>query len=80
MPKWPEEYHFCQSKTKCRKHFAEVHKNLSPEDWETKFFSDKSKFKLIDSDGRTYIRRKNESYDRRCVTKTVKFGGGSLMF
>ena len=27
-----------------------------------------------------YIRRKNESYDRRCVTTTVKFGNNSLMF
>ena len=53
---------------------------MSTEDWENKFFNDKSMFKFIDSDGHIYIRRKNESYDRRYVTTTVKYGGGSLMF
>ena len=54
---------------------------MTPEDWENKFFSNEFKIKLIDSVGRTYVkRRKDELYDRRCVTTTVKFEGGSVIY
>ena len=43
-------------------------------------WSDESKFNLFHSDGRTYVRRRtSEEFDERCVTGTVKHGGGSVM-
>ena len=45
------------------------------------FFSDKYKFNLINSDGRSYVKRRaNESFSKKCVTLTVKYGGGKVMY
>ena len=66
-------------KRKCRMHFAKVYKNLTPEDWENNFFSDESKFKLMILMVAHMSDKKNELYDRRCVTTTVKYGGGRVI-
>ena len=42
-------------------------------------FSDESKFNLVISDGRQYVRRKRDRLNPMCVKKAVKFGGGSVM-
>ena len=41
-------------------------------------FSDESKFNLVVSDGRQYVRRRVR-LNPKCVKKSVKFGGGSVM-
>ena len=44
-------------------------------------FSDKTKFNLINLDGKIYIRRwVEEEFDKQCTKMTVKHGGGSLMY
>ena len=44
------------------------------------FFSDESKFNLIGNDERNFTwRRQGERLSPKCVKKTVKFGGGSVM-
>ena len=43
-------------------------------------FSDESKFLLIGSDGKTYVRREvGEELSPKCLKACVKFGGGSVM-
>ena len=44
------------------------------------YFSDESKFLLIGSDGKTYVRRKvDEELSPKCLKASVKLGGGSVM-
>ena len=44
------------------------------------YFSDESKFVVLGSDGRNYVRRgTEEKLDPKCTKKTVKFGGGSVI-
>ena len=60
--------------------FAQAHVVWIEEQWSSIHFSDESKFNVIDSDGKTYIRRKTGARLRvNCVKKTVKHGGGSVM-
>ena len=43
-------------------------------------FRDESKFLLIGSDGKMYVRRKvGEELSPKCLKASVKFGGGSVM-
>ena len=43
-------------------------------------FRDESKFLLIGSDGKTYVRQKvGEELSPKCLKASVKFGGGSVM-
>ena len=43
-------------------------------------FSDESKFNLVGSDGRQFVRRvTGDRLNPRRVKKSVKFGGGSVM-
>ena len=43
-------------------------------------FRDESKFLLIGSDGKTYVRRKvGEELSPKCLKTSVKFGGESVM-
>ena len=64
-----------------RLNFAYKHLNLNVHDWENYLFSDETKFNLINSDGKTYIRRQvEEKFDKQCTIRTVKHGGGSLMY
>ena len=52
----------------------------SQEKWQTVHFNDESKFLLIGSDGKTYVRRKvGEELSPKCLKASVKFGGGSVM-
>ena len=61
--------------------FACEHLNLNVHDWENYLFSHKTKFNLINSDGKTYIRHwVEEEFDKQCTKMTVKHGGGSLMY
>ena len=65
---------------KCRLAFANEHVLWSQEKWQTVHFSDESKFLLIGSDGKTYVRQKGgEELSPKCLKASVKFGGGSIM-
>ncbi|KAF2366364.1 Transposase Tc1-like, partial [Trinorchestia longiramus] len=60
--------------------FAKKHVVWSEGDWQKVFFSDESKFNVIGSDGKQFVRRRiGESLNSNCIKKTVKFGGGSVM-
>ena len=64
---------------KARLNFAAEHV-WSEEQWSQVHFSDESKFNVLGSDGRNYVRRKiGERLNVKCVKKTVKHGGGSVM-
>ncbi|KAF7692177.1 Transposable element Tcb2 transposase [Cucumispora dikerogammari] len=44
-------------------------------------FSDETKFNLKNSDGQTFVWKKlSERLEEKNIKKTVKFGGGSVMF
>ena len=65
---------------KCRLAFANEHVFWFQEKWETVHFSDESKFLLIGSDGKTYVRRKVvEELSPKYLKASAKFGGGSVM-
>jgi len=65
---------------KIRLKWAKEHKNWSIEDWNRVIWSDESKFNLIGSDGRVYVRRRvGEEFISDCVQQTVKHGGGNVM-
>ena len=65
---------------KCRLGFANKHVLWSQEKWQTVQFSDESKFLVIGSDGKTYVRRKvGEELSPKCLKASVNFGGGSVM-
>ena len=65
---------------KCRLAFANEHVLWSQEKWQMVHFSDESKFLLIGSDGKTYVRLKvDEELSSKCLEASVKFGGGSVM-
>ena len=52
----------------------------SQEKWQTVHFMDESKFLLIGSDGKIYVRRKvDEELLLKCLKASVKFGGGSVV-
>ena len=60
--------------------YAERHILWSDSDWDMVHFSDESKFNLVGSDGRQYVRRRSGArLNPKCVKKSVKFGGGSVM-
>ena len=64
-----------------RLNFAYKHLNLNVNDWENYLFSDKTKFNLINSDGKTYVRCWIEKeFDKQCTKMTAKHSGGSLMY
>lgn len=63
-----------------RLQFAENHRHWTVQDWKKVLFSDESKFKLFESDGKQYIRRPvGARYDSRYQIPTVKYGGGGIM-
>ena len=60
--------------------FANKHVIWNDDNWSRVFFSDESKFNIFGSDGKNYVRRRvNERLLPKCIKKTVKFGGGSVM-
>ena len=65
---------------KCRFAFANEHVLWSQEKWQPVHFSDESKFLLIGSDGKRYVRQKvGEELSPNCLKASVKFGRGSVM-
>lgn len=65
---------------KARLAFANEHVVWTSDKWSRVHFSDESKYNVIGSDGQRYVRRRTgERLSIRCVQKTVKFGGGSVM-
>ena len=49
--------------------------------WKNVIFSDETKFNLKNSDGPTYVwKKRGERLQEKNIKKTVKFGGGSVMF
>lgn len=65
---------------KRRLQFAQEHVIWTDDQWSKVHFSDESKFNVIGSDGKSYVRRKiGERLSVNCVKKTVKHGGGSVM-
>lgn len=60
--------------------FAQEHVIWTDQQWDRVYFSDESKFNLFGSDGKKHVKRKTgERLSLKCVKKTVKFGGGSVM-
>ena len=65
---------------KARLHFSIEHVVWSKNQWSQVHFSDESKFNVLGSDSRNYVRRKiGERLSVKYVKKTVKHGGGSVM-
>lgn len=65
---------------KARLRFAEEHVVWTEENWSKVHFSDESKFNLFGSNGKHYVRRQTgERLNPKCVKKSVKGGGGSVM-
>lgn len=65
---------------KLRLNFAQQHALWTDDQWRNVFFSDESKFNVLGSDGKKYVRRfAGERLKEKCTKKTVKFGGGSVM-
>ena len=65
---------------KARLKFAREHKNWSLKQWYRVLWTDESKFELLSSKRRIYVRRHpGERYHRQCIVPTMKHGGGSVM-
>ena len=63
-----------------RLEFAKEHILWIEEQWNMVHFSDDSKFNLFGSDGKGFVKRKNEEcLSSQWVKKTVNFGGGRIM-
>lgn len=61
--------------------FERNHLNWTIGQWESVLFSDESQMTLYGSDGRRNVmRRPGERYTQCCITETVNYGGGSIMF
>ena len=60
--------------------FAKDHLNWTVENWKTVLWSDESKFNMVCSDGRGYVRRPvGKRFAKEYTIGTVKFGGGNIM-
>lgn len=60
--------------------FAKAYLKWTVADWQRVIFTDESKFNRIQSDGRTYVRRrKGEMYSPNCLQHKIQGGGGSVM-
>ena len=48
-------------------------------DWAAVLWTDESRFTLFETDGKVYVRRRqNEAMRNDCIQPTVKFGGGGV--
>ncbi|CAK9801759.1 Transposable element Tcb2 transposase [Anthophora quadrimaculata] len=52
--------------------WANLHKDMSLEDWQTVCFSDEATFQIMDDRAQFVRRRPTEKYDMDCVVRTVK--------
>ncbi len=60
--------------------FAEEHVVWREENWSKVLFSDESKFNLLGSDGKHFVwHQTGERLKPKCIKKSVKGGGGSVM-
>lgn len=60
--------------------FSNDHLNWTADNWKKVLWSDESKFNLVNNDGKGYVRRpKNQRFNHKYTTPTVKFGGGNIM-
>lgn len=60
--------------------FAQKYKHWTVEQWKSVLWTDESKFEIFGNKRRQYVRRRvGERYDPKCITPTVKHGGGSVM-
>ena len=60
--------------------WAMKHRQWTTEDWKKVLWTDESKFEIFGSSRRVFVRRRvGERMVPRCVTPTVKHGGGSVM-
>lgn len=65
---------------KARLTFAKEHLAWTANDWKKVLWSDESKFNMVASDGKGYVRRPvNKRFDPKYTKGTVKFGGGNIM-
>ena len=65
---------------KVRLDFATEHIPWTEEEWNMVHFSDESKFTFFKSDGKRFVKHKNEErLSPQCIEKTVKFGGGIML-
>ena len=81
MARTPSTKPFISKKNQlARKKFAIEHVTWTENQWNCVYFSDESKFNLFGSDERRYVRRSvTERYSPKCIKRSVKFGGGSVM-
>lgn len=64
-----------------RLEFARNHLNWTIDQWASVLFSDECRMTLYGSDGRRNVmRRPGERYAQCCISETVSYGGGSVMF
>ena len=62
-----------------RLEYARTYREKPLRFWNHVVWSDKSKFNLFDSDGKTTVcRTTKEELDSQCTVPTVKYGGGSI--
>ena len=60
--------------------WAMKHRQWTTEDWKKVLWTDESKFEIFGSSRRVFVRRRvGKRMVPRCVTPTVKHGGGSVM-
>lgn len=61
--------------------WAKQHVSWTMDQWNLVIFSDESKFNLYGSDGKRYVRRrKNEAFHPDCISPTVKFPAGQMVW
>ena len=61
--------------------WAKQHVSWTMDQWNSVIFSDDSKFNLYGSDGKRYVRRrKNEAFHPDCISPTVKFPVGQMVW
>ena len=66
---------------KARLNWCHEHKLWSNLEWKHVIFTDESKFRMNRPDGGERVwRRVYEKYHNSCITPTVRFGGGGVMF
>lgn len=62
-----------------RRQWAEEHRNWTLEDWSRCLFTDESRFRLVNSDGRILAwRERGRRYAEQFMVPTTAFGGGSI--
>ena len=76
----PKKTPLSKRNIKKRLQFAKKYLNWKKENWGLILWSDESKINLINSDGRSYVRRpKNTAFHPKYTKKTVKHGGGNIL-